>query len=103
MVRIRLKRLVAARNLGNLVILMRQRTRLLGAMLAAVTLVAPVGTLPAAHAADHHTIVLIFIRHAQSAANAAGVNRHIRAGSGYHRLGLWTGGRCGHSVEHQQV
>jgi len=73
MVRIRLKRLVAARNLGNLVILMRQRTRLLGAMLAAVTLVAPVGTFPAAHAADHHTIVLTFIRHAQSAANAAGV------------------------------
>jgi broad specificity phosphatase PhoE len=28
---------------------------------------------PVAHAVDHHTIVLTFIRHAQSAANAAGV------------------------------
>jgi broad specificity phosphatase PhoE len=48
--------------------------RLLGAVLAAVTLVvAPGGASPAAHAADHHTIVLTFIRHAQSEANAAGI------------------------------
>jgi broad specificity phosphatase PhoE len=53
---------------------MSTRTRLLGALLTAATLlVAPVGAPPAAHAADHHTIVLTFIRHAQSAANAAGV------------------------------
>jgi broad specificity phosphatase PhoE len=56
------------------VILMPKRTRLLGAMLTALTLlVAPVHVPPAAHAADHHTIVLTFVRHAQSAANAAGV------------------------------
>ena len=49
------------------------RTRLLGAVVAAgMLVVAPVGT-PGAHAADHHTIILTFIRHAQSAANAAGV------------------------------
>jgi len=53
---------------------MSTRTRLLGALLAAATLlVAPVHVPPAAHAADHHTIVLTFIRHAQSGANAAGV------------------------------
>jgi broad specificity phosphatase PhoE len=53
---------------------MSTRNRLLGALLAAATLlVAPVHAPPAAHAADHHTIVLTFIRHAQSAANAAGV------------------------------
>jgi broad specificity phosphatase PhoE len=65
----------AARNPRKLVILMVRRTRLLGVVLAAVALVvaAPVGTSPAAHAADHHTIVLTFIRHAQSGANAAGI------------------------------
>jgi broad specificity phosphatase PhoE len=69
-----LETLVAARNLGKVVILMARRTRLLGAALTAVTLVvAPVGTSPAAHAADHHTIILTFVRHAQSEANAAGV------------------------------
>jgi broad specificity phosphatase PhoE len=53
---------------------MSTRSRLLGALLTAATLlVAPVGAPPAAHAVDHHTIVLTFIRHAQSAANAAGV------------------------------
>jgi broad specificity phosphatase PhoE len=53
---------------------MSTHTRLLGAMLMAVTLlVAPVRVPPVADAADHHTIVLTFIRHAQSAANAAGV------------------------------
>ena len=51
-----------------------RRTRLLGAMRMAVTLlVAPVHVCPAAHAADHHTVVLTFVRHAQSAANAAEV------------------------------
>jgi broad specificity phosphatase PhoE len=53
---------------------MGTRTRLSGAVLAAVALVVGlVGTSPAAHAIDHHTIVLTFIRHAQSAANAAGI------------------------------
>ncbi len=48
--------------------------RLLGAVLAAVALVVvPGGASPTAHAADHHTIVLTFIRHAQSEANAAGI------------------------------
>jgi len=48
--------------------------RLLGAVLAAVALVwAPVGVAPSAHAADHHTIVLTFVRHGRSAANAAGI------------------------------
>jgi broad specificity phosphatase PhoE len=43
-------------------------------MLTALTLlVAPVHVPPVARAADHHAIVLTFIRHAQSAANAAGV------------------------------
>lgn len=52
----------------------RVMARLLGAVLAAVTLVVvPGGASPAAHAADHHTIVLTFIRHAQSEANAAGI------------------------------
>jgi len=64
----------AARNPRKLVILMGRRTRLLGMVLAAVTLVAaPVGPSLVAHAADHHTIILSLIRHAQSAANAAGV------------------------------
>jgi broad specificity phosphatase PhoE len=45
-----------------------------GAMLtAAALLVGPVTAGPAAHAADHHTIVLTLVRHAQSNANAAGV------------------------------
>ena len=49
---------------------MGRRLQLLSAVLAAVTmLVAPVG-LPAAHATDHHTIVLTLVRHAQSTANA---------------------------------
>jgi broad specificity phosphatase PhoE len=53
---------------------MSTRTRLLGALLAAATLLVAAVHAPAgAHAADHHTIVLTFIRHAQSAANAAGV------------------------------
>ena len=48
--------------------------RLLGAVLAAVALVwAPVGVAPSAHAADHHTIVLTFVRHGRSAANVAGI------------------------------
>jgi broad specificity phosphatase PhoE len=47
---------------------------MLGAMLTAVALlVAPLTVSPAAHAADRHTIVLTFVRHAQSDANAAGV------------------------------
>jgi broad specificity phosphatase PhoE len=47
---------------------------MLGAMLTAVTLlVAPLHVAPAAHAADHHAIVLTSTRHAQSAAHAAGV------------------------------
>ena len=47
--------------------------RFLGAVLAAVTLiVAPVDTSPAAHAADHHTIILTLIRHGESTANATG-------------------------------
>jgi broad specificity phosphatase PhoE len=53
---------------------MRKRTRLFAAMLTALTLlVAPVHISPAAHAADHHTIVLTLVRHAQSEANAARV------------------------------
>jgi len=53
---------------------MKARTRLLGEVLAAVTVaVAPVAASPAAHAADYHNIVLTFIRHAQSEANAAGI------------------------------
>lgn len=53
---------------------MRQRCmRFLGALPAAVTLiVAPVDTSPAAHAADHHTIILTLIRHGESTANATG-------------------------------
>jgi hypothetical protein len=43
-------------------------------MLTALTLsVVPVHVAPSAHAADHHTIVLTLVRHAQSQANAAGV------------------------------
>src|SRR5271165_1379689 len=53
---------------------MGRRARLVGAVLAAVTfVVAPLAASPAAHAADRHTIVLTFVRHAQSGANAAGV------------------------------
>ena len=53
---------------------MGKRTQLFGSILATVTLVVvPVGTSPFAHAADHHTIILTFVRHAQSAANAAGI------------------------------
>jgi hypothetical protein len=45
---------------------MARRTRLLGAVLTAVTLlVAPVHVPPAAHAADHPTIVLTLVRQAQ--------------------------------------
>jgi broad specificity phosphatase PhoE len=52
----------------------RVMARLLGAVLTAITLVvAQGGAAPAAHAADHHAIVLTFIRHAQSEANAAGI------------------------------
>ena len=55
-------------------ILMLRRTRFFGAMAtAAMLLVAPVHVEAVAHAADHHTIILTFVRHAQSAANAAGV------------------------------
>lgn len=53
---------------------MARRTRLLGAVLAAVTIVvAPLAVPADADAAGHHTIILTFVRHAQSAANAAGV------------------------------
>ena len=49
-------------------------TKLVGAVSAAIMLVAaPVGTCPAAYAASHHSIVLTFIRHAESAANAADI------------------------------
>ena len=51
---------------------MTRPMRWLGAVLAAVMLVvAPVHALPAAHATDDHTFVLTFVRHGQSAANAA--------------------------------
>jgi len=44
------------------------------AVLSAMVLVAtPVGTCPAAHASDHHSIVLTFIRHAESTANTADI------------------------------
>jgi hypothetical protein len=53
---------------------MLRHTQLLGAMLTALAvLVAPLAVGPAAHAADHHTIVLTLVRHAQSDANAARV------------------------------
>jgi broad specificity phosphatase PhoE len=46
-------------------------TKLIGAGSAAImALAAPVGACPAAHAAAHHTIILTFIRHAESTANA---------------------------------
>lgn len=51
---------------------MLERTRSLGAALTVLTLaVTTIGACPAARAADHHTIILTLVRHAQSAANAA--------------------------------
>jgi broad specificity phosphatase PhoE len=45
--------------------------KLIGAVSAAILLLAvPVGVCPAARAAAHHTIILTFIRHAESTANA---------------------------------
>jgi len=53
---------------------MNAGTRLLARMLAAFTLtITPVTPCPLAHGADHHNIVLTFIRHAESEANAAGI------------------------------
>jgi len=58
---------VAARRLRKLVIVTGRYTRLLGTVLAAITLfAAPVSTPATARAADDHTIVLTFVRHAQS-------------------------------------
>ncbi|MBV9721824.1 MAG: histidine phosphatase family protein [Mycobacterium sp.] len=49
-------------------------TRLLAGLLAAITLtVAPVAACPVARGADHHNIVLTFIRHGESEANAQGI------------------------------
>ena len=49
-----------------------QCAKLIGAALSAIGLLAgPVVACPAAHAAAHHTIILTFIRHAESTANAA--------------------------------
>ncbi|MDH6244439.1 histidine phosphatase family protein [Mycobacterium sp. OTB74] len=46
-------------------------TKLIGAISTAIALLAaPVGACPAAHAAAQHTIIMTFVRHAQSAANA---------------------------------
>ena len=46
-------------------------TKLIGAVSTAIMLLAaPVGAGPAAHAAAHHTIIVTFIRHAESTANA---------------------------------
>jgi hypothetical protein len=74
----------------------RVMARLLGAVLAAVTLVVvPGAASPAAHAADHHAIVLTFIRHAESEANAAGMIDTTVPGPDITPLGHWTGPRCG--------
>jgi broad specificity phosphatase PhoE len=50
------------------------RGRRLEAVLAALLMACgPVAAVPVAHAADHHTIVVTFIRHGESQANAVGV------------------------------
>jgi broad specificity phosphatase PhoE len=69
---------------------MGRRLRLLSAVLAAVTmLVAPLHGLPAAHATDHHTIVLTLVRHAQSTANAEQVIDTSVPGPDITALGYW--------------
>jgi broad specificity phosphatase PhoE len=67
----------------------RRRGRFGRAALAVAVLACGLVPAPAAHAADHHTIVVTFIRHGESAANAQGIIDTSVPGPDLTALGRW--------------
>jgi broad specificity phosphatase PhoE len=59
------------------------------ALTAAVLACGSVAAVPVAHAADHHAIIVTFIRHGESEANAAGIIDTSVPGPALTPQGLW--------------